>query len=76
MCLLDDVFGYGETPQEHGKRLMAALKRISKAGLTLSRQKCEFNKPSIKFLGQLVDGTGVKLDPEKLCAIVGINQTT
>ena len=73
MCLLDDVLVYGETPQEHDERLRVALKRISKAGLTLSREKCEFNKPSIKFLGQLVDGTGVKLDPDKLCTIVASN---
>ena len=72
VCLLDDVLVYGETPQEHDERLIAALKRISKAGLTLSQEKCEFNKPSIKFLGQLVDGTGVKLDPDKFRAIVGI----
>ena len=64
VCLLDDVLVYGETPQEHDERLMIALKMISKAGLALSREKCEFNKPSIKFLGQLVDGTSVKLDPE------------
>ena len=44
VCLLDDVLVYGETPQEHDERLMAALKRISKAGLTLSREKCSFRQ--------------------------------
>ena len=39
------------------------------SGLTLSREKCEFNKRRIKFLGQLVDETGVKPDPDKVHAI-------
>ena len=32
-------------------------------------EKCEINKQSVKFLGQLVDEDGVKPDSSKVCAI-------
>ena len=67
--LVDDVLVYGRTQQEHDQRLKAVLKRLSEAGLTFSLENCEFNKKQIKFLGQLVDETGVKPDPDKIHAI-------
>lgn len=50
------------------------LTRIRNAGLTRSKEKCEFNKTSIKFLGQLVDEEGVKPDPDKVIAIREMKQ--
>ena len=36
-------------------RLHQTLKKIQAAGLTLSKDKCVFSKPSVKFLGQVID---------------------
>lgn len=48
--------------------MLAVLSCISEAGLTLNREKCVFSTTCIKFLGQLIDSTGVKADPDKICA--------
>ena len=69
VCLIDDILIYGETQAEHDQRLLSVLNRISEAGLTLNKEKCVFNTTSIKFLGQLIDSTGVKADPEKIHAV-------
>jgi hypothetical protein len=69
ICLVDDILITGRTQEEHDKRLMAVLSRLQQAGLTLGPEKCDINKPSIKFLGQLIDHTGVRPDPEKVRAI-------
>ena len=69
MCLIDDVLVCGTTQEEHDKNLLAVLHHIQDAGLTLNRDKCEFNKSSIKFLGQVVDPSGIKPDPDKIKAI-------
>ena len=76
VCLVDDVLVYGKTQNEHDQRLRAVLRRLSEAGLTLSKEKCEFNKRKIKFLGQLVDETGVKPDPDKVHAIQAMKPPT
>lgn len=39
------------------------------AGVTLTPDKCEFCKESIKFLGHLVNGSSIQADPEKTSAI-------
>ena len=69
VCLIDDILIYGETQAEHDQRLLSVLNHISEAGLTLNKEKCVFNTTSIKFLGQLIDSTGVKADPEKIHAV-------
>ena len=40
VCLIDDILVYGKTEQEHDQHLKATLRRISEAGLTLSKEKC------------------------------------
>jgi len=69
VCLVDDILVYGANQAEHDTHLTAALQRIKQAGLTLSKDKCEFNNSKIKFLGQLVDHSGVHPDPDKVRAI-------
>ena len=48
---------------------MAILQRIRESGLTLSKDKCEFNQIHIKYLGQLIEETGVRPNPDKSHAI-------
>ena len=52
VCLVDDIL---VTQAERDERLKEVLSRLSKVGLTLRRDKCEINKISVKFLGQIVD---------------------
>ena len=62
VCLIDDVLVYGKTEQEHDQCLKATLRRISEAGLTLSKEKCIFGATSISFLGQTVNSEGIQPD--------------
>ena len=66
---MDDILITGRTQAEHDSRLRNVRTRLSKAGLTLGREKCEINKRSVKFVGQLVDKLGVRPDPKKVRAI-------
>lgn len=68
LCLMDDVLVFGKTQGEHDCRLRAALCRLQDAGVTLN-DKCEFSKKYIKFLGQVVEGSGVSADPDKVTAV-------
>ena len=59
----------GSSQKEHDERLEKVLSAIEKAGLTLN-EKCEFSKPSVKLLGQIINSSGCRVDPEKMKAIV------
>ena len=76
VCLVDDVLVSGKTQEEHDQRLLEVLSRIKRSGLTLGPDKCEINKTSVKFLGQLVDENGVRPDPEKVQAIMQMKPPT
>ena len=69
VCLVNDILVYGNTQEQHDTHLMAVLQRIQESGLTLGQEKCEFNQTHIKYLGQLIDETGVRPNPDKACAI-------
>jgi len=59
---MDDVLVFGSTEQECKERLCKVLRVMQKCGLTLN-EKCEFGKRSVKFLGHITDGNGVRADP-------------
>ena len=49
LCLMDDILIFGKDQKEHDTRLTAALEKIQAAGVTLNKDKCEFNKTSLTF---------------------------
>ncbi|XP_061132648.1 uncharacterized protein K02A2.6-like [Syngnathus typhle] len=75
VCQMDDVLIWGVDQIEHDKRLREALTRLRDAGVTLN-DKCEFSKTKIKFLGQIIQATGVSPDPEKLNAVKAMKEPT
>ena len=70
--MIDDILVFGQSQKEHDQRLDSVLKRISKAGITLNSEKCEFSKNSVKFLGHVIDKVGIHPDPNKVQAILDI----
>ena len=73
--MMDDVLVFGETQEEHDERLRIVLKRIQDSGMTLNPEKCEFSRNRVKFLGHVLDGTGIHPDPDKIQGIQGIAET-
>ncbi len=63
VSMMDDILVFENSKEEHDKSLEATLQMLKKYGVTLNREKCEFLKNKIKFLGQLIDGSSIQLDP-------------
>ena len=76
VCQMDDILVTAKSQEEHDCYLEMVLDRLQKAGLTLNTAKCEFSKTSVKFLGHIIDETGVRPDPEKISAIQKIKTPT
>ena len=66
---MDDILVYGESQKAHDSNLRNVLERLQKAGLTLNKGKCKFFQQCVQLLGQVIDGSGVSPDPEKIKAI-------
>ena len=74
--LIDDVLVHGKTPEEHNERLYRVLCRLQKEGLTLNREKCRSSMRQVQFLGQIVDESGIRPDPDKINAIRNVRVPT
>ena len=74
LCHMDDVLIFGGTQQEHDERLHKVLQKLQSAGATLNREKCEFNKKQLSFLGHIVNEHGVSPDPLKTAAILNMDK--
>jgi hypothetical protein len=68
-CCLDDIVVTGRTDAEHLENLTQVLQRLHKFGFRLQEAKCEFFKDKIKYLGQVVDKQGVRMDEEGIMTI-------
>lgn len=69
---VDDLIIYAKTTEEHNSILLEVLKRAKIHNVKFNKEKSEFLKTEIKFLGLIVNGTGIKPDPEKVKAITDI----
>ncbi|CAI5677315.1 unnamed protein product [Oreochromis niloticus] len=69
LVFLDDLIVFSDTLEEHEVRLMRVLNRLRDFGLRLSPEKCHFFRPSVKYLGHVVDAQGVHTDPDKISAL-------
>ena len=67
---LDDILVFSASVEEHLSRLEKAFQRLSKFSLKLNPAKCEFFKHEVRFLGHVVNGSGISTDPEKVRKIL------
>lgn len=71
-CYLDDIVISTSTFEKHLEVLNTVLERLRVAGLTLNREKCKFCVSELKYLGYVVNSSGLMVDPEKVEAIINI----
>ena len=66
--MMVNVLVYGEDQDKHDD-LLKVLPCLEAAGPTLNKERWKFSQKQVKFLGQMVDKSGVCTDPAKVKAI-------
>ena len=67
---MDDILIFSRSMEEHAQHLRLVLQLLRAAKLKCKLTKCAFGKSSIKFLGFLVGGGGLSVDPKKVQVVV------
>ena len=67
---LDDILIYSKTLEEYQAHIKKVLEALSKVGLHLKPEKCEFHITEVKCLELIISADGVKMDQKKVKAIV------
>ncbi|XP_021776380.1 uncharacterized protein LOC110740208 [Chenopodium quinoa] len=66
---LDDILIYSKNEEEHLKHLEEIFKTLREQQLYGKLEKCHFLLTYIVFLGYIISGEGIKVDPSKVEAI-------
>jgi len=74
VCFMDDVLVYGDSEDTHDRHLSDVMQRVADAGLKLNKEKCEFRKQSLNFLGHTLSAEGIQPDQSKLSAITEMKE--
>ena len=66
---LDDILIFSKNQADHMKVLEELFQRLSKAGLTIALDKCEFGKDELDYLGYTISSQGIRPIERKTEAI-------
>jgi len=67
---LDDILVFSKTWEEHLKHVKQTLDVLKRENIYVELSKCEFGKTSLNYLGHIVGGGELKIDPSKVAVIV------
>ena len=67
---IDDILIYSKTIEEHHIHVRRVLKKLLENNLYVKLEKCEFDKSETTFLGYVISKDGLKMDKEKVKAIL------
>ncbi|KAA0039184.1 peroxidase 64 [Cucumis melo var. makuwa] len=69
LVFFDDILIYSKDLESHLQHLGLALQVLRKNELYANQKKCSFAKTKVDYLGHIISGKGVEVDPEKIRAI-------
>ncbi|GJV06106.1 putative reverse transcriptase domain-containing protein [Tanacetum coccineum] len=69
IVFIDDILVYSKTREEHEVHLGLVLELLKKEKLYAKFSKCEFWLREVQFLGHVINGDGIHVDPSKIEAV-------
>jgi hypothetical protein len=70
VVFVDDILIYSKNEEEHAKHLRIVLTRLREHQLYAKFSKCVFWLEEIQFLGHVLSGKGIAVDPSKVKDII------
>ncbi|GKE59152.1 putative reverse transcriptase domain-containing protein [Tanacetum coccineum] len=69
IVFIDDILIYSKTQEERVEHLRLVLELLRKEKLYAKFSKCEFWLREVQFLGHVINGDGIHVDPSKIEAV-------
>ncbi|GMI84821.1 hypothetical protein HRI_002151400 [Hibiscus trionum] len=69
LVFIDDILVYSRSWEDHLLHVRMVLQCLQAHGFVAKRSKCSFGRSSVEYLGHIVSGDGLAVDPAKVQAI-------
>jgi hypothetical protein len=63
---IDDIFIFSKNMTGHEHHVRLVLKKLSQVGIYAKLEKCGFHQFEVEFLGYIIFGNGIPIDPRKV----------
>ena len=70
VVFIDDILVYSKSEEEHAEHVRIVLKVLKEKKLYAKLSKCEFWLSEVSFLGHVISGDGIAVDPSKVDAVL------
>ena len=67
---LDDILIYSKNKEDHAEHLRLVLTKLREHRLYAKFSKCEFWLPEVTYLGHVISGKGIAVNPERVQAVL------
>jgi hypothetical protein len=69
VVFIDDILVFSKSEEEHEEHLRLVLEKLQEHQLYAKFSKCEFWLKEVGFLGHVISGEGIAVDPSKVVAV-------
>ena len=69
VVFIDDILVYPKNEEEHKEHLRLVLEKLREHQLYAKFSKCEFWLKEVGFLGHVISGEGISVDPSKVKSV-------
>ena len=69
LVFFDDILIYSSDLVTHLSHMKIVLEVLRKNEMYANKKKCSFTKSKVEYLGHIISGKGMEVDPEKIRAI-------
>ena len=76
VVFIDDILIFSKSKEEHAEHLRIVLQILRENQLYAKFNKCEFWLDQVAFLGHIVSGRGVEVDPSKIESVMSWSRPT
>jgi hypothetical protein len=70
LVFLDDILTYNSSMADHVHHIQEVLDQLREHKIYLKASKCSFAQQSLDYLGHIISGKGVNIDPSKIEAML------
>ncbi|KAJ9548687.1 hypothetical protein OSB04_021230, partial [Centaurea solstitialis] len=69
LVFFDDILIYSQTWEQHLQLLVEVLSLLQSHQLVVNQKKSSFGRQCVEYLGHIINGEGVSMDPSKISAV-------